>query len=99
MKYKKGGKQMVKGINKQMIVLKLEGNALYDSACFVLRNEVKQSRENKKDMLYEANRILAQMDIKKPRSSKVGRFFKRVLWSLILLVVGAAVGFVVAKLM
>lgn len=96
-KYEKGGKRMVKGINKQMIVLKLDGNGIYDSACFVLRNEVRHSKESEKDMLCEANRILAQMDIKKPRRSGARRFFKRLLWSVILLAVGAVAGFLLAR--
>ena len=83
---------MVKGINKQMIVLKLDGNRLYDSACFVLKNEVRAQRDAQKDMLYEANRILSEMEIKRAlprRRSRVGRFL---LWALIFLL-GVALGF------
>lgn len=88
---------MVKGINKQMIVLKLEGNRLYDSACFVLKNEVKQGREERKDMLYEANRILSEMDIKKVRPRRRGALRRVLLWLLIFLL-GAAIGFCVSFL-
>lgn len=83
---------MVKGINKQMIILKLEGNRLYDSACFVLRNEVKQKKETEKDMLYEANRILSEMDIKRVKPHRF-RWLRRLLTSLLLLAVGACIGF------
>ena len=83
---------MVKGINKQMIVLKLEGNRLYDSACFVLKNDVKQQKEAQKDMLYEANRILAEMEIKKVRPKRKGIFRRFLLWVLIFLL-GALLGF------
>ncbi len=86
---------MIKGINKQMIVLKLENNRLYESACFMLRSDVKQRREEEKDMLSEANRILSEMEIKRPRSTKRGGF-RRFLWSAMLMVIGVAIGFGVA---
>ena len=83
---------MIKGINKQMVVLKLENNKLYEQVCFVLRNDVKQKKQEEKDMLSEANRILAEMDIKRPR--RMGRGgFRRFLWSAATLVAGAAIGF------
>jgi hypothetical protein len=88
---------MVKGINKQMVILKMDDNRLYDSACFVLRNDVKQRKEDQKDMLYEANRILAEMEIKKVRPKK--RRFRRFLLSLFLFLLGAAIGFGVSFFM
>ena len=84
---------MIKGINKQMIVLKLEDNRLYDSACFVLRTDVERRKQEERDMLTEANRILAQMDIKKPKKATRGAF-RRFLGGFLLLTVGAAIGFV-----
>ena len=86
---------MIKGVNKQMIVLKLDNNRLYDSACFVLRNDVDRKKSEEKDMLGEANRILAEMDIKRPRRSGRGGF-RRFLFSVALLVIGAVIGFVIA---
>ncbi len=83
---------MVKGINKQMIVLKIEGNRIYESACFILRNEVQKSRDNERDMLNEANRILEGMELKKQKKKRRGGFWRFAL-SLLLLVVGAAIGF------
>ena len=82
---------MIKGINKQMIVLKLESNRLYESACFVLRNDVERKRQEEKDMLNEANRILAEMDIKHPKREmrgRMGRFTR----TMIVLMIGAAIG-------
>lgn len=89
---KKGEKRMVKGVNKHIIVLKLEDNRLYDTACFMLRRDVKQSKDSEKDMLYEANRILSEMDIKKVKPGK-RRIFGRLMLSLLLLVIGACAGF------
>ena len=83
---------MVKGVNKQMIVLKLENNRLYESACFLLRSDVEQKRREERDMLGEANRILAEMDIKKPKRATRGGF-RRFLGALLLMLLGAALGF------
>ncbi len=83
---------MIKGINKQMVVLKLDNNRLYEKACFVLRTDVKEKRQEEKDMLLEANRILEQMEIKRPRSMRRGGF-RRFLWSAAMLLIGIAAGF------
>ncbi len=83
---------MVKGINKQMIVLKLEGNRIYDSACFILKNEVQRSKDNQNDMLYEANRLLGEMDIKKYKGKKKG-FWRKLIFALSFLILGAVIGF------
>ncbi len=82
---------MVKGINKQMIVLKIDGNKIYDSACFILKNEVCHAKENERDMLREANRLLAEMDIGKPKKKKRHIFLKLLLCAL-LFIVGTAIG-------
>ena len=83
---------MIKGVNKQMIVLRIDGNRIYESACFVLKNEITQSKESRKDMLDEANRLLAQMDIKKARPRKK-RIFWRIALPMLIFVLGAAAGF------
>ena len=72
-----------------MVVLKLEGNRIYESACFVVRSDLERKREEEKDMLREANRILEEMDIGK-RKKKRGKKF--LLW-LLTLVIGAVIGF------
>ena len=92
------GKKMVKGINKQMIVLRIEGNRIYESACFILKNEVIRSRESEKDMLSEANRILEGMELRR-FSRKKRVWHKRVLFSLLLLLVGGAIGFFLSFLL
>lgn len=82
---------MVKGINKQMIVLKMDNNRLYDSACFILKNEVQAGKETRKDMLYEANRILSEMELGKSRRRRGA--FKRFLLRALLVLIGALIGF------
>jgi len=83
---------MVKGINKQMIVLHIEGNRIYESACFILKNEVSQTKETRKDMLTEANRLLGEMDLGTARPRKKKAFGRFLLWLCVFLL-GAFLGF------
>jgi hypothetical protein len=80
---------MIKGINKRVVMLRLEGNRLYESVCFVVRRDVERRREEEKDMLREANRILSEMELRGAR--KKGRWKRAVLCAL-MLVIGIAVG-------
>ena len=83
---------MVKGLNKQMIILHLEGNRIYESACFILKNEVSHTKETKKDMLAEANRLLGEMELRTARPRKRRAFGKFLLWFGVFLL-GAIIGF------
>lgn len=90
---------MVKGINKQMIVLNIEGNRIYESACLVLKNDIKPSKGKDNELLEEANRILDELDLsRKTRRGKKGKL-RRFLLALLLLIVGMAVGFALAMLL
>lgn len=86
---------MVKGLNKQMIILHLDDGGIYESACFILKNEVPHSKENKKDMLAEANRLLCEMELGCARPKKRRAFGKFLLWMGVFLL-GAAAGFLLA---
>ena len=88
---------MVKGLNKQMIILRLEDNGIYESACFILKNEVAHSKETKKDMLTEANRLLGEMELGSARPRKRRGFGKFLLWLMVFLL-GAVIGFGLAFL-
>ena len=50
---------MVKGAQKQMIVIKTGDSRYFDEAYFVLRREVR-ARGARRDMLAEANKILEE---------------------------------------
>lgn len=52
---------MIKGARKQMIVLRTGGNRYFDEAYFMLREERERTKNQKKDMLSEANRLLLQL--------------------------------------
>ena len=51
---------MIKGTQKQMIVLRTGDSRYFDEAYFVLRREIKADRRLKNDILLEANRILEE---------------------------------------
>ena len=88
---------MVKGINKQMVVLRLDKNSMYEGACFILKNEAKAKSEADKDMLAEANRIVAGMDMAKRKRGRAPRL-KRFFLCTAFLLAGAALGFFVSFL-
>ncbi len=51
---------MIKGAQKQMIVIRTGDSRYFDEAYFVLRREIKPPRPGRNDMLTEANRILEE---------------------------------------
>lgn len=83
---------MLKGVYKEFITVKLKNSQLYDEAIFIMkRTEDVSVKNNKKtDLLFEANRILCEQNVKKPR--KKLKIFKKVLFSSILLLLGGFSG-------
>lgn len=61
---------MIKGSQKQLIVLRTGGSRYFDEAYFVLRREIRAGRECHGDILHEANRILEENT---PRGKKQPR--------------------------
>ncbi len=57
---------MIKGAQKQMIVVRTGDSRYFDEAYFVLRREIKPPHGGRNDMLAEANRILAEHDLSAP---------------------------------
>lgn len=53
---------MLKGAQKQMIVIRTGDSRYFDEAYFVLRREIPGGRETQNDMIREANRILRQSE-------------------------------------
>lgn len=77
---------MIKGAQKQMIVLRTGDSRYFDEAYFVLRREV-QARPCKRDMLREANRILEESTLKEEKKPPAG--MRRL---LLLFLLGLALG-------
>ena len=61
---------MIKGAQKQMIVLRTQNSQYFDEAYFVLRKEIKSKINNSNDMLREATRILEESEIYTPPTRK-----------------------------
>ena len=79
---------MIKGSQKQMIVLRTQNSPYFDEAYFVLRREVKPHSEARRDMVCEAERILRENASFPVRTRK-----RRSLWMFLL---GILLGAVVA---
>jgi hypothetical protein len=82
---------MVKGTQKQMVVVKTAGNRYYEEAHFVLRDGQRLTDEAEPTMLAEANRILDEC-MRKPRRRRM----RRVSAFLLGLVLGAMLALAVA---
>ena len=51
---------MLKGSQKQMIVLRTGSSRYFDEAYFVLRRELQSEKCDRSDILFEANKILRE---------------------------------------
>ncbi len=63
-------KEMIKGARKQMIVVRTGNSRYFDEAYFVLREDSQSDKRKSKDILSEANRILAEMAPDLPSTEK-----------------------------
>ena len=83
---------MLKGVYKEFITVKIKDNPVYEEAIFILKRSTLPSKSNAKetDLLFEANRLLCEQGIKKPR--KRFKALKKVLFSLLFLLLGAFSG-------
>lgn len=79
---------MIKGAQKQMIVVRTTTSRYFEEAYFVLKNDVKTQKRNRTDLLTEANRIL-----KESENARTGKKKHRhpVLWFGLGLILGAGI--------
>ena len=78
---------MIKGSQKQLIVLRTGRSRYFDEAYFVLRREIRAGGECKGDILSEANRILEENT---PRArGRARRRWVSVLFFVIGMILGA----------
>lgn len=65
---------MIRGAQKQMLVVRTGGSRYFDGAYFVLRRELPRRGEGREDILREANRILEEsgLDPRPPRRCRRG---------------------------
>ena len=76
---------MLKGIYKEFITVKLNDNPIYEEALFILKRTEKKTKNNT-ELSFEANRILCECGIKKPR--KRFKILKKVCFSSFFLLLG-----------
>lgn len=70
-----GGEDMIKGCQKEMIVMQTQDSTLFESAYFILRRQ--KLPPSKPDMVAEANRIIGgvgQLAAKKRRGHRLWLF-------------------------
>ena len=86
---------MLKGIYKGFVAVKLKNNSVYDEAIFILKREEENNKAKSPhtDLLFEANRILCEQGIKKPR--KRFKILKKMLFSAFLLLLGGFSGAII----
>ena len=77
---------MIKGAQKQMIVVRTGSSRYFDEAYFVLKRDLEKGTGGREDLLAEADRILRESE---PRRRRTGVCKKRALGLLLL---GAAFG-------
>lgn len=88
---KKGGKNVIKGVQKRMIEVKLSGSKLYDSACFICKSGSAAARVSESEMIDEANKIISEIGVRSGKRRK--RRGLAVFLSMLFCLLGALVGF------
>ncbi len=64
---------MLRGAQKQMIVVRTHGSRVFEEACFVIRRGAVQDAAGESDMLREANHIIENSLPPAMRSSRANR--------------------------
>lgn len=83
---------MLKGIYKEFITVKISENHLYEEAIFILKKPKKEASD-KKDMIFEANRILCENGIKPLKKKKGKKRLIFILFFISTLFLGIFLGF------
>ena len=79
---------MLKGIQKKMVVLNIQDSKIFESAYFIMKNQVKLTPPDDNAVLLEANRIVSESLPKKKKK----HFFIKFLLVMILVIVAAIMG-------
>ena len=78
---------MLKGCQKEMLILQTRDSTLFESAYFILRRQAPP--DGRADMVAEANRIIGAVPLR--RESNKRRSLPRVFWFLAGAILGAGV--------
>ena len=82
---------LVRGVHKRIIEVKVNGSRLFDQACLVFKSGDIATKTSEKDILEEANRIIGEVGARDGKKNKVGRRVAVVIL-LCLLCLGAGIG-------
>ena len=85
---------MIKGVQRRIVEVKLDGSKAYESACFILRQGAGAETKSESELVDEAKRIVGALEPKKRK--KAGKIIGKLLLSLLLLVIGCAIGFLLS---
>lgn len=64
--------KMIRGTQRQMIMVKTDKSSIFESACFLIRPNISEPSPNNSDMLREANRIIDENYSSKSRRKHSG---------------------------
>ncbi len=81
---------MLKGAQKQLIVLRTGSSRYFDEAYFIVRKELRPGRAERRDLLAEANRILR--DSLAQREPPRRRRWRPIAGAFLLMLLGALLG-------
>lgn len=88
---------MIKGTQRRIVEIRLGKSKLYESACFWLRQGVGAEQKSERELLEEARAIVSALE---PRGKRIRRaLIWRIALCVLMLLIGAALGFGLALLL
>lgn len=88
---------MIKGINKNMVVIKNVGSPLFEEAHFILKDSAATSF-SRGNIVSEANRIVSKSFVYESLPKRKRGGFKRFAFSFLLFLLGLALGMLLSYL-
>lgn len=88
---------MIKGINKNMVVVKNTGSRYFEEAHFILRDGVCDKKEGNK-FLDDAHRIVSSVLTEQGKQSKNKKVMLPILFTVLAFALGIAIGLLLAFL-
>ena len=94
---KKRSENMVKGIERRVVELKIKDSEIYERACFILRCGEISAEVCERELINEAHRIVNSLCPSK--TSKKAQMRRRLLFSALIFLLGALIGFALGALL
>ena len=85
--------ELVRGVHKRIIEVKISGSRLFDHACLVFKSGDIANETSERDILAEANRIISESGaVRKKKRGRVGRTIGVRLLCALFLALGVGLG-------